>query len=99
MAGLELTFADEACVEALADEKLLAAMAHFEAALEMNSRMGARPWLAHTQADYAELLLQRGEQSRALVLLAQAGRTYDELGMPRGAERVALLGDGAAAPR
>jgi len=33
MAGLELTFADEACAEALADHKLLAAMARFEAAL------------------------------------------------------------------
>lgn len=33
MAGLELTFADEACALALSDEQLLAAMARFEGAL------------------------------------------------------------------
>jgi len=33
VAGLELTFADEACADALSDAKLLAAMASFEAAL------------------------------------------------------------------
>jgi 3-carboxy-cis,cis-muconate cycloisomerase len=33
VAGLELNFADEVCVEALSDERLLAAMARFEAAL------------------------------------------------------------------
>lgn len=37
MAGLELIFADEACAEALSDEKLLAAMAGFEAALALAS--------------------------------------------------------------
>lgn len=30
---------------------------HFEDALAMNERMGARPWLAFTQCDYAGLLL------------------------------------------
>src|SRR5206468_12565927 len=30
---------------------------HFEAALAMNTRMGARPWLAHTQHQYAVMLL------------------------------------------
>ena len=36
------------------------AEAHFEHALEMNERMGARPWLAHTKAEYALLLRRRG---------------------------------------
>jgi tetratricopeptide (TPR) repeat protein len=30
---------------------------HFEDALAMNTRMGARPWLAHTQHEYATMLL------------------------------------------
>jgi tetratricopeptide (TPR) repeat protein len=32
---------------------------HFENALNMNARMGARPWLAHTQCQYARMLLLR----------------------------------------
>jgi DNA-binding SARP family transcriptional activator/tetratricopeptide (TPR) repeat protein len=53
---------------------------HFEAALEMNARMGARPWLAHTQAEYGRLLLER-EEPRARELLAEALATYRELDM------------------
>src|ERR1035438_4997801 len=32
------------------------AAAHFEHALEMNAASGSRPWLAHAQAEYANLL-------------------------------------------
>ena len=32
---------------------------HFEEALRMNERMGARPWVAHTRTDYARMLLRR----------------------------------------
>src|SRR5206468_4109310 len=32
---------------------------HFEEALTMNERIGARPWLAYTQEDYARMLLAR----------------------------------------
>jgi len=48
---------------------------HFEDALEMNARMGARPWLAHTQRDYARMLLARdgsGDRERAYALLDHA---------------------------
>ena len=79
---------------------------HFEAALEMNSRMGARPWLAHTQTDYAQMLLVRaapGDRRRAHELLDQAGRTYEELEMPLGVSRARALASGedggTAAPR
>ena len=79
---------------------------HFEAALEMNSRMGARPWLAHTQTDYADMLLRRaapGDRNRAHMLLDEAERTYVELGMPRGIARAHALAagevGGAATPR
>jgi hypothetical protein len=35
--------------------------AHFEAALDRNARIGARPWLAHSQRQYAAMLLSRGQ--------------------------------------
>lgn len=38
------------------------AEAHFEHALEMNGRMRARPWIAHTKAEYAALLKRRGRK-------------------------------------
>jgi tetratricopeptide (TPR) repeat protein len=81
------------------------AEAHFETALEMNSRMGARPWFAHTQTDYAHLLLKRAapaDGTRALVLLNEAAHVFDELTMPRGVARSAELvveAGRAAAPR
>ena len=56
------------------------AVAHFEAALAMNERMGARPWLAYTQSDYAALLAGR-DDARAAALDAAARTTYDELGV------------------
>jgi DNA-binding SARP family transcriptional activator len=57
---------------------------HFEHALAMNARMGARPWLAHTQHDYARMLLARArgrDRERARDLLHQAHVTYREVGM------------------
>ena len=50
----------------------------------MNERMGARPWLAHTQEDYARMLLERGrpgDSEKARELLTEALTTYRELGM------------------
>jgi tetratricopeptide (TPR) repeat protein len=57
---------------------------HFEDALAMNARMGARPWLAHTANDYARMLHARSSRSdreRAEALLDGALGTYRELGM------------------
>ncbi len=60
------------------------AEAHFEHALEMNKRMGARPWLAHTKAEYALLLRRRdGKGERAEVLANEAWETAAELDMVR----------------
>jgi eukaryotic-like serine/threonine-protein kinase len=56
----------------------------FEDALAMNARTGARPWLAHTQNDYARMLLARdgpGDRTRAHELLDTALASYRELGM------------------
>src|SRR5262249_38287080 len=60
------------------------AQAHFEAALELNTRMGARPWVAFTQYDYAAMLLARdgtGNRERALTLCTAALDTAETLGM------------------
>jgi eukaryotic-like serine/threonine-protein kinase len=63
------------------------AVRHFEEALRMNERMGARPWLAHAQEEYAHMLMRRnaeGDRERAEELLARARLTYRELGMQGG---------------
>ena len=68
---------------------------HFEYALAMNAKMGARPWLAHTQYQFAQMLLsrdQRGDDERAATLLRDARATAHELGM-RALER--RIADGA----
>jgi predicted ATPase len=68
-------------------------------ALAMNERMGARPWHAHAQADYARMLLARaarGDAERARTLLDQAGATYRELGMDAYAARASAPGGEAA---
>jgi DNA-binding SARP family transcriptional activator len=57
---------------------------HFTDALDVNRRIGALPWLGHTQDDYARMLLARGEVrdvERAGHLLDDARATYRELGM------------------
>jgi hypothetical protein len=60
---------------------------HFEDALAMNERMGLRPWLAHTRADYARMLLSgdaRGDRQRAGRLREAALASYCELGITPG---------------
>jgi tetratricopeptide (TPR) repeat protein len=67
---------------------------HFAAALAMNSRMGARPWLAHTQQQYAAMLVARGEaadRAQAKALLDEALLTASELGMQSLVEKCAAL--------
>ena len=67
------------------------AEAHFEHALDMNARMGARPWLAHTQAEYALLLRRRGGKGvseRAEALATEAWKVAAELDMVRLKKRI-----------
>jgi tetratricopeptide (TPR) repeat protein len=67
---------------------------HFEEALLMNERMGARPWIAHTQKEHARMLLRRnaeGDRERAEKLLSRALATYHELGMQGDAAEAAAL--------
>ena len=61
-----------------------AAAEHFEEALDINQRIRARPWVAHTQDDFARMLVERdgpGDPERAEQLLDEAIATYRELGM------------------
>jgi hypothetical protein len=65
---------------------------HFEEALEMNNRMGARPWLAHTQYEYAQMLQARssaGDIERARKLLEEAAAIARQLSMRSLESRIA----------
>ena len=69
------------------------AAAHFEHALEMNAASASRPWLAHAQAEYANLLLKIGGKNaleRASSLTEQAGAIAAELDMVRLKKRLQL---------
>jgi len=62
-----------------------AAVEHFEAAIETNARVGARPYLARSQHEYARMLIERnesGDKEKAQQLLTEAATTYRDLGMP-----------------
>jgi len=67
---------------------------HFEDALAMNARMDARTWLAHTQHQYAAMLLARnksGDREKAIELLDAALATTRELGMRALEERITAV--------
>ena len=52
--------------------------------METHQKMGAAPWLAHTQYECARSLLRRrrgSERSRALELLPRARESAHEMGM------------------
>jgi tetratricopeptide (TPR) repeat protein len=94
-----------ACVGAAARSiGVLAAMAerweeaehHFEHALAMNSKMGARPWVARTAYDWADMLLRRAgasDRDRAAKLLDRAQAIGDELGLGALERRIASLAE------
>jgi hypothetical protein len=67
------------------------AAGHFERALAIHTRMGARPLLAHTRHEYGLAQLERGrpeDRERADGMLAEALTTAEELGMTVLAERI-----------
>jgi class 3 adenylate cyclase len=60
------------------------AQRHYETAIAVNARLGARGWLAHSQHEYAAMLLERGwdqDRDRANALNEQALAAADLLGM------------------
>jgi DNA-binding SARP family transcriptional activator/DNA-binding CsgD family transcriptional regulator len=54
---------------------------HFAAALELNRRMGATTWVAHTYYEYGRMLQSNGESERAEPLLAEAAALAEQIGM------------------
>ncbi|MGH8513389.1 MAG: tetratricopeptide repeat protein, partial [Gammaproteobacteria bacterium] len=74
------------------------AIAHFEAALQMTTAMGARPFTVLTQCDYASALLTVGQRDRAMALLDEALATAEELGMKAIVERIHSLNKRASQP-
>jgi eukaryotic-like serine/threonine-protein kinase len=60
------------------------AQRHYEAAISMNARIDARGWLAHSQHEYAAMLIERGkdeDRARALELNDQALASAELLGL------------------
>ncbi len=71
------------------------AEAHFQTALALNTRLGARTWLAHTAYWYARMLLARGRAEDADLLrshLALAGGLARAIGLPTLLARASELG-------
>jgi DNA-binding CsgD family transcriptional regulator/tetratricopeptide (TPR) repeat protein len=72
---------------------------HFEQGMELNRRMGALTWLAHTANEYACLLRRRpgGDQARADALLGEAAGLAEQIGMAGLLARIRTLGSAASA--
>ncbi len=70
-----------------------AAEAHFERALELNRRMGADTWVAHTAYEYGRLLLtaRPDGRGRAGALLGEAAALAGRIGMPALLARIRAL--------
>ncbi|MGI9097406.1 MAG: ATP-binding protein [Solirubrobacteraceae bacterium] len=67
---------------------------HFEQALKMNAQIRSPLWIAHTQHDYARMLLARnhpGDNEKALELLRQALTTAEQLGLTALADKARSL--------
>jgi class 3 adenylate cyclase/tetratricopeptide (TPR) repeat protein len=78
------------------------AEAHFEAALEMDERLEAWPWLAHTKHEFALMLRERGrpsDQDRADGLLAEASASAERFGMGALRERIRSPAERSAGPK
>jgi tetratricopeptide (TPR) repeat protein len=72
------------------------AATHYEHAIAINANIGAAPWLAHTQTDYARTLLARnapGDRDHADELLNTALATYQDLDMYIYATQASTLAD------
>lgn len=67
---------------------------HFERALELNRRMGARTWLAHTDYQYARALIASGRTTdeRVQVLASEARELASRIGLRALLGRIDALG-------
>jgi class 3 adenylate cyclase len=78
------------------------AEAHFEVALMANRRIRAVVWLAHTQLEFAVMLLARdggGDRARAHELIASARQTAEALDLVRLRRKLDLLNLADEAPK
>jgi tetratricopeptide (TPR) repeat protein len=67
---------------------------HFERALAMNTQIRSPLWMAHTQHDYAHMLLlrnHRGDHDKALQLLPHALTVAESLGLTALADKTRPL--------
>ena len=74
---------------------------HFEAALALNERLGARTWLAHTMVEYARMLLARSagtDRAHAAALLGDAVQLAQACGLAFVLTKISGLGAAADAP-
>jgi class 3 adenylate cyclase len=74
--------------------RLKEAEAHYQEAIAMNDRIGARPLLGHTRVLYAEMLLARvepGDRHKAREQVDQALPIFQEMGMKALLERALAL--------
>jgi hypothetical protein len=67
---------------------------HFERAIEMNRQMRSATWLAHTQYEYARLILasRTQQRQRARFLLEEADELAAGIGMSALRSRIRALG-------
>jgi tetratricopeptide (TPR) repeat protein len=73
---------------------------HFERAIDAHRAAGALPYLAHTQREFAAMLLRTGradDRERASGLLAEAIDTYERLGMEPWLHRAQAMTEAPAA--
>lgn len=71
-----------------------AAEEHFASALDLDERLKAWPWLAHTKHEFALSLIARGRPedcSRAQTLLAEATASAERIGMPALQKQIRVL--------
>jgi DNA-binding CsgD family transcriptional regulator len=73
---------------------------HFERGMELNRRMGAMTWVAHTAYEHARLELARpgGDRDRAALLLAEAASLAERGGLAALLGRVRASGSPAPLP-
>lgn len=66
---------------------------HFEDAIALNREMGASTWLAHTEYEYARMLLARGNQEpeRIAALLGDANGHAEQIGLRALHDRIKAL--------
>jgi DNA-binding NarL/FixJ family response regulator len=71
----------------------------FEAAIELNRRMGAATWVAHTAYEHGRMLVARGraeDAGRAALMLTEAAELAERIGMPTLLARIDRLGSPVA---